>query len=184
MNFSASFDLLMKAEGGYSNNKFDSGGYTLFGITRKNHPKSPMWEKVDKWTAQGLNGAEIAKIAPQDKYFMDFVKAEYRGHYWAPCKCDELRSIYCYPVFNCAVNLGVRQASKLFQRALGVTADGFIGNITIATAYRSHYADVLDKFYELWRQFYDDLIAKKPKNEVFRKGWYNRIENVKKQNYA
>ena len=36
------------------------------------------------------------------------------------------------------------------------------------------------KFLENRRKFYDDVIKSKPIKEKFRKGWYNRLDNLKK----
>lgn len=182
MRFDKAFQLVGVAEGGYVNDPTDLGGETICGISRKHHPNSKIWEYIDKWKARGLTPYEINKLAKSTPEFMDFVKAIYRGSYYNPCKCPELKSLYRYPLFNCAVNIGVKNASKLFQRALGVQDDGIIGKITTRKAYISSPKTVLEKFYDNWEKYYDAVVAKRPEQAKFRKGWHNRIEQVKKDN--
>ena len=78
--------------------------------------------------------------------------------------------------------MGVKNASEVFQRALGVADDGIIGKITIRKAYISSPKTVLEKFYANWEGYNDAVVAKRPEQAKFRKGWHNRIEQVKKDN--
>jgi lysozyme family protein len=182
MTFDKCFELTVKAEGGYVNDPTDLGSETIYGISRKHHPDSTIWKYVDKWKERGMTPYEINKMAKSTPEFIDFVKAIYRGGYWASCKCDKLNSKYHLPMFNCAVNIGVKNASKLFQRALGVPDDGIIGKQSINKAYISSPKIVLEKFYANWEWYYDQVVSKRPEQAKFRKGWHNRIEQVKKDN--
>lgn len=182
MRFEQAFRLVGVAEGGYVNDPTDLGGETCMGISRKHHPYSEIWKYIDKWKERGMTPYEINKMAKSTPEFMDFVKAIYRGAYYNPCKCPELKSLYRFPLFSCAVNIGVKNASKLFQRALGVKDDGIIGKQSINKAYISSPKIVLEKFYANWEWYYDQVVSKRPEQAKFRKGWHNRIEQVKKDN--
>ena len=182
MRFDKAFELIGVAEGGYVDDPVDLGGQTIMGISRKHHPTSTIWQYVDKWKERGMSPKKITEMAKNTPEFIDFVKAIYRGAYYNPCKCPELKSLYRYPLFSCAVNIGVKNASKLFQRALGIKDDGIIGKQSINKAYISSPKIVLEKFYDNWERYYDLVISKRPEQAKFRKGWHNRIEQVKKYN--
>lgn len=108
--FEHCFNLVIGEEGGYSNDKHDPGGETIFGITRRDHP--------DLW-AKGRPTLEQA----QDRYFSD---------YWQKAGCDRLPQPFDLLVFDAAVNQGIFPAVQAIQKALGVDADGRVGPATIA----------------------------------------------------
>ena len=113
MNFDAAFDLLISHEGGFSNRPFsdDPGGATMYGVTIK---------------VARANGYE----GPMQDLPLDFAKSVYRKQYWDACQCDQMPDAIRYPLFDAAVNSGSGQAIKWLQSAVGVKADGVIGNMT------------------------------------------------------
>jgi lysozyme family protein len=112
MDFDSAFTQLLGHEGGYSNSPHDPGGETMWGVTK---------------TVARENGY----TGPMKDMPVDVAKAIYRKQYWVPAKCDQLPPILRYPVFDAAVNSGVRQSIRWLQRAARVTDDGIIGNQTL-----------------------------------------------------
>lgn len=183
MNFESALDCLFKAEGLYSNHKFDSGGITLAGLARNKNPDLKVWEYFDKYIERGNTPEQAAKLCMTNPETLDLIKATYRGRYWNPCECDKLPSIIRYPVFNCAVNCGHIQAGKFLQRAVGATVDGIIGRKTINATILAKKQPLLDKFYAQWATFYDLIVQRKPEQKRFLNGWKNRIADVQKDNH-
>ena len=117
-DFPRALEVVLKLEGGYSDDPRDSGGKTQYGIT----------EKVAR--SFGYSG-EMRNLTKQ-------TAAEiYKQGYWLNCKCGELPYPLSLYVFDCAVNQGSDAAKKLLQAALNVKQDGLIGSVTLAAARKS-----------------------------------------------
>lgn len=115
MTFDQAFDRLMGHEGLYSNNPFDPGQETMWGITAR----------VAR--ANGYTGD--MRSLPRDK-----AKEIAKASYWATCRIDDLPDFLKFDVFDGAYNSGVSQSIKWLQRAIGASDDGQIGPATIAAA--------------------------------------------------
>lgn len=184
MNFENAHKLVGIAEGGYVNDPKDNGGETIFGISRKFNPQFSGWKDIDLWKSRGnTEPSALTKIAKGDKYFMDRVAAFYRGLYWNKCQCESLHNLIRYPVYSCAVNCGVKIASIFLQRAVGAKDDGIIGRKSLIALSDFPPQEILKSFYQQWDKYYDRIVERDPKQKRFIKGWKNRIEKVKKDNY-
>ena len=113
MSFEQAVALVLKHEGGYSNDSRDPGGETRFGISKRSYPD-----------------VDILRLTE------DEAKAIYRRDYWDTLRPDELPQELAICVFDCAVNMGRDKAFRLLQRACGVAQDGVMGGNTIAAANR------------------------------------------------
>lgn len=91
-NFDQAFDFVIGAEGGYSNDKDDPGGETMFGISKRAYPDLDI---------KGLT--------------LDKAKAIYLTDYWIKAGCDDLFRPFDLCVFDCAVNQGVGRARALLK---------------------------------------------------------------------
>lgn len=157
----SSFDLaiptVLKNEGGYSDDKDDSGGATNFGIS------------------QGFLD-EIQYQIPASKITREIAISLYKEHFWIKGNYGEIAGQnVATKIFDLSVNIGVPQANKTIQRAIRATDgeiildDGILGSISI-DAINSCSPDILivairseaAGFYRLLKQ---------PK---FIKGWLNR----------
>jgi len=116
--FDESFNHILAQEGGYSDDKRDSGGKTRFGIT----------EAVAR--AHGYTG-DMRDLPDNLARFI------YRADYWDACKCDNLPWPLALYVFDAAVNQGRTPAIMMLQRALDTVQDGIIGSQTLALAAKS-----------------------------------------------
>ena len=159
-NWPASIELVLKSEGGFSNNPHDPGGMTNLGVTKK------AWEA---YVQQQVDEAEMRGLTPE------IVAPFYKTRYWDACKCDQLPLGIDYAVFDFAVNAGVNRASKTMQTALGTAADGIVGPATIGVAINADPDHFLEKFSAAKEQFYRNL----PTFEHFGKGWLRRVSEVK-----
>ena len=156
--FDEAFNYTMPFEGwsACTNDPDDPGGLTKYGISKVNHPE-----------------VDVANLS------LDGAKAIYRKHYWNPIKGDQIASgRVAIKFFDMAVNMGVKQATKLVQEALGdmgcsVAVDGMMGPKTLE-ALNGVDDDVLFVFLvPLLEAFYRGL--GKPK---YIKGWLRRARTL------
>ena len=155
MTFDQAFQQLLGHEGGYSDNKADPGGATMWGVT----------ERVAR--AHGYTGH--MRDLP-----VALAKQIYRASYWDAVRADELPAPVRYSVFDAAVNSGVGQSVKWLQRALGVSDDGAIGPKTLAAAQAADGQVLKAKMLGARLQFMTDL-ATWPS---FGRGWARRVASL------
>lgn len=125
-------ELTLKYEGDYSKDKDDTGGETLFGISRKNNPTWQGWAIIDEIKKKNFGLMKPESVNEFKKSHFDLVTNLYKTNYWDKCKLDDVKSQeIANQIFDIAVNMGVNKASKLLQEILGVTVDGIIGSQTI-----------------------------------------------------
>ncbi len=103
----------------------------------------------------------------------------YKTKYWNPSKCDELPSGVDYVVFDFGINAGTGRAIKTLQQTIGVTADGLIGAFTIQELAKFNPIIFIDKYSEKKIEFYQELASRKPEQQIFLKGWLNRVTSVR-----
>ena len=159
-NWQKAFEQMLASEGGYVNHPSDPGGMTNLGVTKR------VWEE---WIGRESNEKEMRSLTPE------MVEPLYKRKFWDACKCDELPSGIDYLVFDFAVNAGVGRSAKILQTAVGVTPDGGIGPLTLASVNAIPEAELVEKFSQAKEDFYRSLNT----FETFGKGWLNRVAAVK-----
>lgn len=167
--FARALAEVLKSEGGFVNNPKDPGGATNKGVTQR------VYDAYRK-----LKGTPTQRVlAISDKEVSDI----YRNHYWDMVCGDQLPPGVSYVVFDGAVNSGVSRSVRWLQSALGVTADGVVGAITLAAVHRNQdHAKLINSILNKRLAFLK--IAKNPKTKeplwpTFGKGWSNRIARVR-----
>ena len=146
--FDAWIDWLLEIEGGYTSNAADPGGETNWGIAKRYHPTVD----IKNLTREGA-------------------AAIYRVEYWNALQCDELPAAVAFMVADAGVNEGTGTAAKLLQRALTVSADGVIGQQTIAAAKGANQAALLKEVAARRMVKY----ATDPNALSFELGWARRL---------
>lgn len=160
MNFDEAFKTTVGHEGGFTNNPKDAGNWT----------GGKVGVGVNKGTKYGIASNSYPNLDIKN-LTLDQAKAIYKRDYWDKAKCDLLPNGLKFHVFDVAVNSGVSRAIKTLQQALGVTADGIIGNQTINAINSQNESDLLIKFYSFRINFYTSLDS----FVTFGKGWMNRV---------
>lgn len=158
-NFDNALYMVLKSEGGYVKNPADPGGETNLGVTKG------VWEE---WVGHPVSHDDMKALTHYR------VAPLYKSMYWDKVRGDDLHTPIDYLVFDFAVNAGVMQASKTLQYALGITADGVIGNETVEHANAMDVDTLIQKFTEEKKAFYRSLKT----FSVFGTGWMNRIASV------
>ena len=146
----AAFTLLK--EGPMSNDKYDPGGLTKFGIAQSRHPE--------------IDVANLTQDGALDIYYQQ---------YYIAMGCDLLPQPIRLAHFECAVNQGPNLAIKLMQQALGVTVDGELGPQT-RTAMSSANLETFYSYISLRISSY--VAIKDTNNQLYamdHNGWFRRL---------
>jgi lysozyme family protein len=159
-NWDKCFDLVIVNEGGYVDNSADPGGSTNLGCTQA------VWEK---YVGHSVTVDDMKALTKED------VKPLYKRNYWDAIHGDALPSGLDYCIFDCAINSGVGRAAKFIQEIVGVSADGAIGNNTVAAISQINPVTLINDFSDKRQAFLESLKT----FPVFGKGWTKRVSEVK-----
>jgi len=161
-NFDRCLKLVLQHEGGNDDDPQDPGGRTSRGITQREYnafKKGNGSPTQDVWTA------------PDDE-----INTIYKTQYWQPWG-DQLPSGADYLYFDMNVNMGPAQATKLFQRSLGVSADGHMGIVTVEKIQDcTDLAGLIKSVSNRRRDFYKSLST----FSRFGRGWMRRTDEVER----
>ena len=166
-NWKKSFDLILEAEGGFSDDEHDKGnwlpdgrkGCTNLGVTQT------VWEQ---WVGRPSNEKEMRSLTAA------MIEPLYHRNFWDACKCDSLPTPIDYLVFDFAVNAGVGRSAKTLQSVVGTTQDGAIGPETLKAVNRMNVRDLIEMFSYAKIEYYKSL-----HNQYYETGWLNRVATVK-----
>ena len=156
---------ILKHEGGYVNDPLDSGGRTNLGVTQR------VWEE---FVGHPVTEADMKALTPEK------IAPMYKLKYWNPSYCEVLPKGLDYVVFDFAVNAGTGRSVKTLQQAIGCVSDGVIGPKTMAAINDANPKDLITKFSDARADFYQGIVARKPDQARFIKGWLNRVEESRK----
>jgi lysozyme family protein len=164
-NFARALSLVLKSEGGWSDNPADPGGATMKGVTLASFRRY-----VDpKGTRDDLRHITDAQLATC-----------YRKFYWDAVAGDNLPDGVDYATFDFAVNSGPGRAAKYLQAVAGVPQDGGIGPATLAAVGKLPSGAIIDNLCDNRLAFLKRL----PTWPDFGKGWSSRVESVRKASLA
>lgn len=179
MSFDKAFTKTLGHEGGYVNDPKDSGGETIWGITKR--------------VALAHGYKDEMRQMPQT-----VARTIYKRGYWDTLRLDTI-DLYSEAIaeelFDTAVNCGVGTAGKFLQRALNVLnregadfadmeVDGQVGAVTLhalknfLTLRKENGAVVLLRaLNSLQGAYYIELCERRQKDERFVFGWLlNRVK--------
>lgn len=153
---------VFKVEGGYVNDPLDSGGATNKGITLSTF-RSYYGQDKTVTDLKNITTEEAAKI--------------YKDRFWDKCKADSITSQSVAELLvDFAINSGVKTAAKKIQALVGVEADGAIGNVSIAAINKKNPQTLFNELHDVRVAYYKAIVAKKPTQQKFLKGWLNRLK--------
>lgn len=176
---------MFKNEGGYSDEKYDKGGTTNFGITQ-----------FTLWRAKRRNLIPETIKTVKDLTISQ-AKLIYYVLFWQPNPALNIINdlIFKYLHFDSSVNHGIRQANKFLQIAIKQAnhiyfdnnphitflIDGIFGKqSTIYYRYAIvEYKDELPLYALYLNQrynFYNSIVQHNPKQIKFLHGWLNRLQ--------
>lgn len=164
--FAACYPWVREDEGGNDNDPDDPGGRTSRGITQSEYNAYCALKDLphgDVWAASEISIGDI-----------------YKSSYWQPY-CDRLPAGPDYVFFDENVNAGLHEAALVLQRALGVTADGHIGVVTMAAAAKANPAQLVNSMSNERLKVYDEIVKRRPKSRKYIRGWDNRVEDCRRR---
>jgi lysozyme family protein len=163
--FDASLPFILRWEGGFVDHPADPGGATNKGVTQRVY---------DSWrTRQGQPPRSVRLIEDAE------VHAIYESDYWVPPRCDLLSGPLDLVHFDTAVNMGPGRAVRFLQSALRCSVDGDFGPGTKMAVESCDPGDAVLAYCDRREEFYRALVARKPDQGVFLKGWLNRLEALR-----
>jgi type VI secretion system secreted protein VgrG len=162
-------DYVLANEGGYSDDPADSGGATNWGITHID---------LARWRGRAVTKADVKAMTKAEAIDI------YRALYWHPLGLDECvdqKIATC--IFDIGVNMGIGVGAKFAQLALNncgfmVQVDGKLGPQTMLRLNEVDRVKFIHQYHGLVVDRYKDIIARKPSQEVFRKGWMRRADRL------
>ena len=155
--FEKAVNYVLSNEGGYVYDKNDPGGETKYGISHRSYPT--------------LNIKNLTLEDAKKIYYCD---------YWLKSKCNQIKDDFvATQVFDLSVNLGIRAATIVLQRALraggiNVSEDGLIGPVTLSGVSILKPPILLAAIKAEAAGYYRTLAAQKPALQRYLNGWLNR----------
>ena len=159
-NYKLMIPWIKRWEGGWSNDKDDSGGCTMAGVTIKT---------FQQYYGKDQTCEDLKHITEQQWEHI------FKTGYWDKMKADDINSQQVAElVVQMAWGSGPVTTTKRIQKLLGVKQDGVIGEITL---WHINKQDPRELFEKLWNMRFDWLweIGDTGKNKKFLKGWIKRL---------
>ena len=183
-DFKKAFDVLMRLEfnspSNYLHKNKTERDYTVAGIYKYAHPNWLGWFIVNNALERNLGDVEAAsKELYKSTHLKELVMQFYLEHFWNKMHLNQIHSDNtATEIFIFAVNSGTRNAVRKAQKVVGAEQDGLMGKITLGLLNNFDEKEFDLKFDEVEKQFYSDIIEKRPSFAIFKNGWFNRAEYV------
>lgn len=156
-SFPVSLAFTLEAEGGWADNPDDPGGATNKGITLSTFRIYQPGATADDLRV--IPDAIVAQI--------------YREMFWDRMNGDTLPAGVDLTVFDFGVNSGPTRSRRLLQQAVGVTADGVLGPISMGAIAKASPSEVIARLSGLQKAHYESL----DDFDEFGRGWIARNES-------
>jgi lysozyme family protein len=161
--------FILKWEGGFSNDSIDSGGITMKGVTL-----SAFQEYQSKNGLPAPTVSDLKNIS--DKEWLGILKSR-----WDAWKADSISSQFIANILvDWAWNSGSGTSIKQFQKLMGLSQDGIVGNQTLSAI--NNYQNKIELFNRILKarkDFYVNIVKQNPSQIKFLFGWLNRLyDNV------
>lgn len=174
-DFEKYFPIEINLEGAsYEDVLGDSGGCTKFGLTildlQEYHLDTDADGDIDCTDVKNLTRSQAHDVLK--KLYWDYFKADQIP--------DQQLASY---IVDSGLNQGRVLIVKYIQHIIGVDTDGHYGPNTFATLVahitRDSGKDEFDALYADRKERYDAIVAKRPDQGKFYKGWMNRLNAIK-----
>ncbi len=169
-------DDILRREGGYVNHPADKGGPTKYGITQAT---------LSRYIGQAALVSDVQNLSE------DVARDIYEKNYYFSPGIHKLPQEIQPFIFDCAVNHGPRRAIKFVQSVCNqagrdpkLSEDGAMGPNTRKAAewaLEEMGEYFLKALLEERRNFYLAIVAAKPSQQVFLRGWMNRVNEFEEE---
>lgn len=184
--FEYAWKFALKWEGGLTDDKYDPGGITNYGVdiamlrdmelvkSKKEFLRAlGVRLPVDRETIKRLTKAQAAEI--------------YRFQVWSPLECWRYADPVGVVLFDAGMNNGNGNSVKFIQRAHNdlkpnskLTVDGALGPKTRQAILSDDPNKLAKLAIDRREYFFRSLVKVKPKMQKFLKGWTNRTADLRK----
>jgi len=161
--------FILKWEGGFVNDPDDLGGATNKGITLGTFRYCRLQKKLSEPTIN-----ELKNISEEEW------KDVLRMLFWDKWQADRIINQSIANILVDWVWASGSYGIKLPQKLLGVTVDGIVGNRTLFAVNTYHpQKELFEKIKQVRFDYIDRICRSRPTNKKFKKGWENRINDIK-----
>ncbi len=146
--FTQALPQVLKWEGFISDDKNDTGGLTIWGISSKSHKNAVITMK------------RLIDEGHKDKAF-EFAKDIYYEVYWKKMGCDKLTTPLNVVVFDTAVNMGRNRAGKFLQQCTGEWQDYLLRRLYTYSKFKQaklYFRGWANRVLDLWK-FIDEKLV-------------------------
>lgn len=160
--------FILKWEGGFVNDPDDLGGATNKGVTLATYMQYCRKKGYPVPTVERLKNLS-------EREWTEIMKTMY----WDRWKADRIANQSVANILVDWVWASGVHGIKRPQKILGVAVDGIVGSQTLAAV---NAKDAKELFFAIKAdriRFIDEICKARPANEKFRRGWMNRINNLK-----
>lgn len=162
MKFEKAFELVIGHEGGFTDDPDDRGNWT----------GGRVGEGELKGTKYGISAMSYPHLDIKNLTAEKAMEI-YKKDFWDAGRIDEMPSVMRFQFFDAMINHGLRNASKIAQRAVNASDDGYIGPKTLEKMKRAESAEMLANFAAYRILFYTDIKT----FSKYKKGWVKRAVN-------
>ncbi len=188
-NFEKCQQFVLRWEGGLTDDAADSGGLTNWGVS---------WaylKDLEKRTPSVLRDI-LGTSTVTRQLIKDLTQAQagalFKHSFWNPFQLDGQPLAVALCAYDMNVNHGSGNAMRIIQRACNLlpsvmpklAVDGIFGPKTRAAMHFLNCPDGIGALAAKRQSFYDTIVARKPSQKVFIKGWTRRCGAMKVQALA
>ena len=185
-NFERCQNFVLEWEGGLTDDAADSGGLTKYGVSMA------YLQDMSKTRPSVLRDILGTSIITR-QVVKDLTKAQawrlFKFSFWDPFNLDEIPLAVALCAYDMNVNHGSFNAMKIMQRACNLlpsvmpklAVDGKFGPKTRAAMNLANCPNGIGAIANKRQSFYDAIVANRPSQKVFIKGWTRRCNAMKRQ---
>ncbi len=180
-NFEKSHEFTARFEGGYSDYKEDSGGATNYGVSLKwLQDLGTMGDVRGDIDGDGdIDKDDVKLVTPEMAKSLFFEK------FWQTANLDVFALHVAFMMYDMRVNHGPRGATYILQRGYNdmlqksvLAVDGVFGPKTADALLQKSGRALIDALARQRASTYESIMARYPKNEIFRNGWLRRAKEM------
>lgn len=162
--------FLFRWEGGKVNDPYDLGGATNMGVT------------IGTWKQVGYDKDGDGDIDVDDLNLLtkdEVINQVLKPHYWDRWKADQIKNQSVANILVDWVWASGAYGVKLPQKILGVAIDGIVGRKTLEAVNDRDPEGLFNAIKAERIAFIDRICESRPANKRFKKGWLNRLNDIK-----
>jgi lysozyme family protein len=187
-SFEVAYKIVREHEGGYANDKDDTGGETYKGIARNHWPNWKGWAIVDRVKLVNPKPGSLDRQLESQSELQALVLTFFKTEFWNVLQLDLIKpQPIATEVFDTSVNMGIGIAAVFLQDALNIhnnngkdyadlKVDGKIGPVTVG--YINNHTrpgEVLKTLNILQGARYIEICKRNPRMEKFYRSWLSRV---------